>query len=244
MEKTIYVYENWSSSVPTLLGCLYVDDSKRKESYAFEYHVDWLKNNDSIILDPDLFLYNGRQYTPLDKKLFGLFSDSCPDRWGRLLMQRREAVAARKDNRKPKKLNESDYLLGVYDEARMGALRFSLKEGGAFESSDETLAIPPWVSLRKLESASIAFENDETGLEERWLRLLLAPGSSLGGARPKATVQDKDGSLWIAKFPSRHDESNSGAWEMTVHDLAGMCGLDVPEARLERFSENGSTFLI
>lgn len=244
MEKTIYVYENWSGDTPILLGKLYVDASKRSESYSFEYDAAWLKSGKSIVLDPDLFLYRGRQYTPLDKNLFGIFADSCPDRWGRLLMQRREAIAARKENRKPNKLNESDYLLGVYDAARMGALRFSLTEGGAFESSDEALATPPWVSLRKLESASIAFENDESGLEEKWLNQLLAPGSSLGGARPKATVQDVDGSLWIAKFPSRHDVSNSGAWEMTLHDLAQMCGLDVPAAKLETFSPNGATFII
>jgi serine/threonine-protein kinase HipA len=243
MTKTIYVYENWSSKTPVLLGCLYVDNVKRKETYSFEYDEEWLNTGNSIMLDPDLFLYRGRQYTPLDKNLFGLFSDSCPDRWGRLLMQRREAIIARKENRKPTKLNESDYLLGVYDEARMGALRFRLTKDGPFESSDESLATPPWVSLRKLESASIAFENDETGLEEKWLNQLLAPGSSLGGARPKATVQDVDGSLWIAKFPSRHDDYNSGAWEMTVHELAKLCGLNVPKARLETFSSNGSTFI-
>jgi serine/threonine-protein kinase HipA len=244
MERTIYVYENWSSNIPVLLGRLYVDNSKRKESYSFEYDIHWLKNSKTVVLDPDLLLYRGRQYAPLDKNLFGIFSDSCPDRWGRLLMQRREAITARKENRKPDKLNESDYLLGVYDAARMGALRFSLSEGGPFESSDEALATPPWVTLRKLESASIAFENDESGLQEKWLNQLLAPGSSLGGARPKATVQDTDGSLWIAKFPSKHDENNSGAWEMTIHDLAILCGLNVPDARLETFSSNGSTFII
>lgn len=245
MEKLIYVYENWSSESPILLGRLYVNKVKRSESYSFEYDESWLRNSDMrYILDPDLALYRGRQYTPLDKSLFGLFSDSCPDRWGRLLMQRREAIAARKEGRKPDKLNESDYLLGVYDAARMGALRFSLGEGSSFESSDESLATPPWVSLRKLESASIAFENDESGLEEQWLKQLLAPGSSLGGARPKATVQDVDGSLWIAKFPSKHDDTNSGAWEMTVHELARMCGLNVPEARLETFSPNGATFIV
>jgi serine/threonine-protein kinase HipA len=245
MEKTIYVYENWSGNTPVLLGRLYINQMKRNESYSFEYSEEWLRSSDAhYILDPDLMLYRGRQYTPLDKNLFGLFADSCPDRWGRLLMQRREAIAARKEGRKPQKLNESDYLLGVYDAARMGALRFSLAEGGQFESSDEALATPPWVSLRKLESASIAFENDESGLEEKWLKQLLAPGSSLGGARPKATVQDVDGSLWIAKFPSKHDDHNSGAWEMTAHELARLCGLNVPEACLESFSSNGDTFIV
>jgi serine/threonine-protein kinase HipA len=245
MEKTIYVYENCSSSTPVLLGRLYINQMRRNESYSFEYSDEWLRNSDAHrFLDPDLMLYRGRQYTPLDKSLFGLFADSCPDRWGRLLMQRREAITAQKEGRKPQKLNESDYLLGVYDAARMGALRFSLEEGGQFESSDEALATPPWVSLRKLESASIAFENDDSGLEEKWLNQLLAPGSSLGGARPKATVQDVDGSLWIAKFPSKHDDYNSGAWEMTAHELARLCRLNVPEARLESFSSTGDTFIV
>ncbi|ORU00553.1 HipA protein [Anaerovibrio sp. JC8] len=239
------MYENWSSTNPIILGRLYVDGDKRTEKFSFEYDDKWLLNNGAgITLDPELYLYRGRQYTPLGKQLFGLFSDSCPDRWGRLLLQRREAINARKENRRPNKLTESDYLLGVYDEARMGALRFSVDGGEHFEASDKSLATPPWVTLRTLEAAAFSFENDEDGFEEKWLNQLLAPGSSLGGARPKATVQDTDGVLWIAKFPSKHDTFNSGAWEMVVHDLAKMCGLNVPEARLETFSANGATFIV
>ena len=180
----------------------------------------------------------------MDKALFGVFADSCPDRWGRLLMKRRKAIQARKEKRKPKSLGESDYLLGVYDKARMGALRFKMNENGEFLSDDKELATPPWATLRTLEAASLGFESDESGLEEKWLKQLIAPGSSLGGARPKATVQDEKGDLWIAKFPSKHDEVNSGAWEKVVHDLAELCGLDVPEAKLETFSKKGSTFLV
>lgn len=189
-------------------------------------------------------LYKGRQYMPLDKPMFGIFADSCPDRWGRLLMKRREAIQARNEARKPKRLTDIDFLLGVYDETRMGGLRFCLKENGPFLSDDKELATPPWTTLRKLESASLAFEKNEDGMEEKWLKQLLAPGSSLGGARPKASVQAPDGSLWIAKFPSKHDDTNVGAWEMVVHDLAFMCGLNVPEAKLEHFSKTGSTFLV
>lgn len=159
-------------------------------------------------------------------------------------MKRREAITARREKRKPRQLGELDFLLGVYDQSRMGALRFAEQEGGPFLSNDKELATPPWTTLRKLESASIAFENDESGLEEKWLNQLLAPGSSLGGARPKATVQAPDGALWIAKFPSRHDEYNAGAWEMVVHELAKKCGLNVPDAKLETFSRSGSTFLV
>ena len=126
-------------------------------------------------------------------------------------MTRKEAVEAHKEDRKPRKLTDSDFLLGVYDKSRMGALRFSLTEGGEFVANEKAYATPPWVSLRTLENASFAFENDDSGLDERWLNELLAPGLSLGGARPKATVLAADGSLWIAKFPSKHDESNTGA---------------------------------
>ena len=244
-EKTIYVYENWSGAEPVLLGKMYVSYIRGKEQFAFEYDTSWLVTESAnYFLDPDLMLYNGRQYAPMDKTLFGVFADSCPDRWGRLLMQRREAVQARKEDRKPRSLGESDFLLGVYDKARMGALRFKTDDNDEFLSSEKDLATPPWTTLRALEAASIGFEQDESGLEEKWLKQLIAPGSSLGGARPKATVQDEKGNLWIAKFPSKHDEVNSGAWEKVVHDLAKICGLNVPEAKLETFSKNGSTFLV
>lgn len=244
-EKTIYVYEDWCGDAPALMGRLHVSSVRGKEQFAFEYETAWLTSEAAnYFLDPDLALYRGRQYVPMDKRIFGVFADSCPDRWGRTLMKRQEAIQARKENRKPKTLGESDYLLGVYDQARIGALRFKVQENGEFLADDKGLAIPPWVALRTLEAASLGFENDESGLEEKWLSQLLAPGSSLGGARPKATVQDAKGNLWIAKFPSKHDEPNIGAWEKVVHDLAKMCGLDVPEARLETFSKTGSTFLV
>lgn len=241
--KTIFVYENWLSDNPSLLGRLYVDTVRGGESYAFEYDDAWLSNPAAVMLDPDLNLYKGRQY-PIDKKNFGLFADSSPDRWGRVLMKRRERILADKEDRKPNILYESDFLLGVYDETRMGALRFSLEEGGTFLSDDKTTAAPPWATLRTLENASREFEKDERGLSDKWLNQLLKPGSSLGGARPKATVQDPNGELWIAKFPSKHDEGNTGAWEKVVHDLARMCGLNVPESKLEHFSKDGSTFLV
>jgi serine/threonine-protein kinase HipA len=243
IEKTIYVYYD-RKDFPALMGWLYVSESRGKEMFSFEYNNDWLRNADTgFVFDPDLQLYEGRQYA-LDKPLFGVFSDSCPDRWGRLLMKRKEAMLAREENRKPRALTESDYLLGVCDETRIGALRFSLEEIGVFLSAEKDLAAPPWTTLRTLESASLSFESDENGEEKKWLRQLLAPGSSLGGARPKASVQAPDGSLWIAKFPSKHDEWNSGAWEIVVHNLAIKCGLSVPATKLETFSETGSTFLV
>lgn len=244
-EKTIFVYECWSSERSSLMGCLFVNTLRGKESCSFEYDTGWLKaHSGQCFLDPDLQLYRGRQYAPMDKTLFGIFADSCPDRWGRLLMRRREAILAAREDRKPRQLSETDYLLGVHDEGRMGALRFSLQEGGPFLSSESDMAAPPWVALRELEAASLAFEQDEDTLNDRWLRQLLAPGSSLGGARPKATVRAADGTLWIAKFPSKQDEQNTGAWEQVAHELSKVCGLNVPESKLVRFSDAGSTYLV
>ena len=244
-EKLIYVYENWLTNEPSLIGILHSAFVRGTENFSFEYTPEWLHSgNSAFSLDPDLSLFNGRQYTPLNKELFGLFADSCPDRWGRLLMTRKEAIRARKEDRKPRRLTESDYLLGVYDKARMGALRFSIEKGGEFLSNEKASSTPPWVSLRDLENASVSFESEDNELDEQWLDKLLAPGSSLGGARPKATVQAPDGTLWIAKFPSIHDEYNCGAWEKVVHDLAMLCSLNVPESKLMFFSKNGGTFLV
>lgn len=243
-EKTIYVYDDFSFEKPELIGTLYVNVVKGGENYSFAYDDQWLKKtNLSVYLDPGLMPYTGRQY-PSGKSIFGLLADSSPDRWGRVLMNKRERILAEKEGRKPAKLYDSDYLLGVYDETRMGGLRFKSNPDGAFLSGDKTTAAPPWATLRSLEEASRNFENDETGLAEKWLQQLIKPGSSLGGARPKATVVDPKNQLWIAKFPSKNDENDTGAWEMVAHDLAGLCGLTVPEAKLEKFSALGSTYLV
>ena len=227
-EKKIYVFADFLPFQNELIGTIYVSQTRGKEFYSFEYEQSWLEKG-NMMLDPDLQLYKGRQYINDDKNIFGVFADSCPDRWGKRLMKRREELRAKKAGEKPRKLLESDYLLGVYDEARMGGLRFKTDSEGAFLSNDKEYATPPWTSLRELEQASFAFENDDTDLEGKWLKQLIAPGSSLGGARPKASVMAPDGSLWIAKFPSKHDDFNSGAWEMVAHDLAVKCGLNVPE---------------
>ena len=243
-EKTIFVYDDFSMQNPTLMGILYVNSLKGEESYSFEYDREWLKKTSlKITLDPALMPYSGRQY-PFGKAIFGLFSDSSPDRWGRVLMNKRERILAEKEGRKPAKLYDSDYLLGVYDEMRLGGIRFKTETNGAFLSDDKETAAPPWTSLRTLEEASRNFENDDTALSEKWLNQLIRPGSSLGGARPKATVIDPKEQLWIAKFPSKNDENDTGAWEMVTHDLAKLCGLHVPEAKLEKFSNLGSTYLV
>ena len=243
-EKTIFVYDDFSMQNPTLMGILYVNSLKGGESYSFEYDREWLKKTSlKITLDPELMPYSGRQY-PFGKTIFGLFSDSSPDRWGRVLMNKRERILAGKEGRKPAKLYDSDYLLGVDDEMRLGGIRFKTEPNGAFLSDDKETAAPPWASLRTLEEASRNFENDDTVVSEKWLNQLIRPGSSLGGARPKATVIDTKEQLWIAKFPSKNDENDTGAWEMVTHNLAELCGLHVPEAKLEKFSNLGSTYLV
>ena len=242
-EKKIYVFADFLDFHEELVGTIYVSQTRGKEFYSFEYSPAWLSHG-NMALDPDLKLYKGRQYLNDDKYIFGVFADSSPDRWGQKLMKRREELRAREASERPHKLLDSDFLLGVYDEARMGGLRFKTEPEGEFVSNEKDYATPPWTSLRELEEASRSFENDESELEGKWLKQLLAPGSSLGGARPKASVKAPDGSLWIAKFPSKHDDIDSGAWEMVLHDLAKLCGLNVPDAKTEKFSNLGTTYLV
>ena len=242
-EKNIYVFADFLSFHNEFLGTVHVSQTKGREFYSFEYDEQWLAK-DAMLLDPDLQWYRGRQYISDNKQAFGFLSDSAPDRWGRRLMNRREELRAKKGGEKPVKLMESDYLLGVFDESRMGGLRFKTDPDGEYVSNDTDFATPPWTSLRELEQAATEFEKNETSDNDFWLKQLLAPGSSLGGARPQASVLAPDGSMWIAKFPSKHDEFDSGAWEMVVHELALLCGINVPEARAEVFSSLGTTFLV
>lgn len=243
-KKIIFVYDHFTGNSPILLGKLYVDSVRGQESYSFEYDQNWLNmTNYSIMIDPELPPYRGRLF-PFGKNNFGVFADASPDRWGRVLMTKKERLNADKEKRKPRKLLESDFLLGVYDETRMGGIRLKLSEDGEFLSNDKETATPPWATLRSLEEASRHFEDDNLVIKEKWINQLIRPGSSLGGARPKATVIDPNGNLWIAKFPSKNDENNTGAWEKVVHDLAKMCGLDVPQSKIETFSKLGSTFLV
>ena len=243
--KNIYVYfaDQTEARTPALLGILSAHISRGKEIFSFDFDKEWLRNNPAQRLDPDLQLYAGAQFAT--KPNFGLFMDSAPDRWGRMLMQRREAVKARKAGVKAKILSESDYLLGVYDETRMGALRFKTEAEGKFLNDDSAMAAPPWARLRELEQASRRLATDDDDKESgKWIAMLLAPGSSLGGARPKASVTDLGGNLWIAKFPAHNDTSNAAAWDYATMRMASDAGLNVPQAKLEKFSRLGSTFLV
>lgn len=243
-DKTVYVYADWAGGRPVLAGRLYTDSLRGRETCAFEYADAWLAGQDPALpLDPDLQWYAGRQFAPPDKSMFGAFSDSCPDRWGRTLLRRWEAVRAATERRAPRQLTETDYLLAVPDQTRMGALRFSLQPDGPFLADGSEDAAPPWSALRSLEGASLRFEREEDA-PGACLRQLLMPCVSLGGARPKAVVRAADGALWIAKFPAANDVQNTEAWEWVIHELARACGLNVPESRLERLSDAGSTLLV
>ncbi len=247
IQKQIYVYADWVGlNGSKLLGILNVSLTRGKEIFNFEYDDDWLRSAPAQVLDPDLRLYSGPQYLSEGKSNFGIFLDSSPDRWGRMLMKKREAAAARKEGRTVNKLYESDFLLGVFDGHRMGGLRFKLDPNGDFLDNNSATASPPWAKLRDLEYASLQIE-EERDFEDpeylKWLKLLVVPGSSLGGARPKAGVIDPRNHLWIAKFPGKTDQFDIGAWEMVVHELALQSGIAVPEARIERFSSNFHTYL-
>lgn len=242
----ILVYADWRElKEPTLMGILSVTHTKGREVFSFAYDKYWLEKGAVQNLDPDLQLYSGPQYLSAEKKNFGIFLDSSPDRWGRVLMDRREAILAKKENRKAKILFEEDYLLGVFDLHRMGALRFKLDPKGSFLNDNTGLASPPWTSLRELEFASLQLENKELKDEDlaKWIRLLLAPGASLGGARPKASVTGPDESLWIAKFPSVNDKTDIGAWEMVAAELARNVGIQIPESMIKKFNNDHHTFL-
>jgi serine/threonine-protein kinase HipA len=246
-KREVFVYADWVGLTgPMLMGKLLVNRTRGKEIFAFEYDSEWMNSGFNIYLDPNLGLFKGQQYLPDDQPNFGIFLDSSPDRWGRLLMRRRDAAMSRKEGRKESTLYETDYLLGVFDGHRMGGIRFKTDPEGDFLNNQKEMASPPWTSLRDLENASLKLEREDAASDPeylKWLALLIAPGSSLGGARPKAGVLDKKNCLWIAKFPSVNDEQDAGAWEMVLHHLAEACGIIVPEARLLQFGSKHHTFL-
>lgn len=213
-------------------------------SISFAYHADWLEHVRVFPLDPELDLTAGEFY-PANGN-FGVFLDSCPDRWGQTLMERREAIEAQEGKRVARTLGPWDFLLGVQDCTRMGALRFSRPDDDTF-LADEALSAPPVTSLAELQV--VAFElsknkQDDLDLVKKWLQVLVAPGSSLGGARPKANVLEKDGEFWIAKFPAADDDYDVAAWEKVLHDMAGDCGVDVPKSRIEKIGNKYHTFLV
>lgn len=242
----ILVYADWKGlKEPELMGTLSITHTRGHAVCTFSYNKEWIKNGQAQNLDPDLQFYDGPQFLTGGKPNFGIFLDSSPDRWGRVLMDRREAILARRESRKIRPLFEEDYLLGVYDEHRMGALRFKLEVEGPFLNNDRCFAAPPWSSLRELEFASLQLEQDTLKEEEtlKWINILIAPGASLGGARPKASVIDEEGQLWIAKFPSAKDRIDIGGWEMVVNELGEKAGVKIAKGITRNFNNEQHTFI-
>ena len=249
MDTSTWVYADWilpdgkCFDTPQCIGKLTSSVIRNKEHFSFSYAAEWLNSPYALPIDPELQLFSGRQYSP--KQNFRIFLDSCPDRWGRLLMKRREAIIAREEQRRPRYLTEIDYLLGVHDQHRMGGIRFKTNPEGDFLDNSETLAVLPMKSLRELEQAVSWVESgDESDPDYlKWLNMLISPGSSLGGARPKASVIDTQQSLWIAKFPSRYDDYDVAAWEYLVYQLALKAGVTMSECKFLQTDGSYHTFL-
>lgn len=242
-KKDIWVYAHWKGlDNPKCIGVLTAQQAKGRKAFSFSYSDDWIMSEEQQLLDPDITWYKGQQY-PNGKENFGIFLDSMPDTWGRTLMRRRAAMIAFEQGKPAPVLYDTDYLLGVHDLSRMGALRLKTSPEGHFLDDDPHASTPPWASIRELQHAAALIESNNDTLEVRkWLTMLMAPGSSLGGARPKANIVDEEGNLWIAKFPSANDTIDKGAWEYLAYRLAVNAGIEMADCRLEKISGHRRTF--
>lgn len=227
-----YVYIDLDGVV-SAVGTLFARSARGRESATFHYASEWLNARDRFALQPALEVSPAPHYTAPGRALFGAIADSAPDRWGQTLLRREERRRAKAEERTPRSLLEIDFLLGVTDSVRQGALRFKQTEAGPFLAPDRQ-GVPPLVNLPRLLAATERFLLDEDSVED--LRLLLAPGSSLGGTRPKASVRDVSGDLLIAKFPKPDDEYRVVAWEAVALRLASRAGIPVSAHRLENIA--------
>lgn len=232
----LFVYGdfNWLES-PILIGEIGYESLRGSDSYSFKYDKEWLAKYGSIFLSADINNYTGQQYTQPGKDIFGCFSDALPDRWGRTLLNRREQILATEEKRPVRRLSSFDYLIGIDDFSRMGGFRFKENPDGKFINCEDSLRIPPLSDLRTLVVASMEFERSEGKNlmpEKKWIQQLVHPGTSLGGARPKAGVIDEDGRLCVAKFPSRKDDYDVALWEHHSHLLAKEAGVNAAVTRV------------
>jgi serine/threonine-protein kinase HipA len=239
----IWIYAHWLGMPdPKCIGILSAHQGKGRKSFSFEYDRNWIKSKEQFILDPDIRWYSGPQF-PQEKENFGVFMDSMPDTWGRTLMKRRAVQKAKDAGISVPTLYDIDFLLGVYDESRMGALRFKLDPNGDFLDNDSTFPTPPWSSVRELQYGADILESDADSEEvKKWLAILMAPGSSLGGARPKANILDENGHPWIAKFPSKNDTIDKAAWEFLAYRLAQTVGIEMAECKIQKVAGRYHTF--
>ena len=243
----IYVYAdfNWLKKVE-LVGELSMQSIRGKESYSFEFSKDWLKNYGSIQLSDDINNYTGIQYCQQNNEIFGCFADSLPDRWGRTLILRREQILAMEEKRPVRRLTEFDFLTGIDDYTRIGGFRYKIDPTGEFINTSNKLQIPPITEIKELVRASNEIELSEeknTLPQKKWLFQLIQPGTSLGGARPKATIIDENKHLYIAKFPSRNDLYDVGLWEHLSHLLAKESGLNCSESKVIKAGNKYHTLL-
>ncbi|HJC97447.1 MAG TPA: type II toxin-antitoxin system HipA family toxin [Candidatus Phocaeicola merdavium] len=245
--KKLYVFADFDwLKEPRLVGELSYESLRGSDSYGFCYSNEWLKDYGSLFLSDDLNNYPGQQYTAPDKDIFGCFSDTLPDRWGRTLINRREQILAKDEKRPVRRLSSFDYLIGIEDFSRMGGFRFKESMDGDYINASETLRIPPLTDIRELIAASSEIEKSEEEdqlPEMRWIAQLVQPGSSLGGARPKASVLDENKNLCIAKFPSRKDDYDAGLWEYFSHLLAKKAGINAAETRVISTNDKYHTLL-
>ena len=220
---------------PELVGELCYEKLRGSDSYAFRFDDNWLKFHAGIKLSEDINNYPGLQYTQPGNDIFGCFSDALPDRWGRTLLKRREQIQASEEKRAVRNLSSFDYLMGIDDFSRMGGFRLKRELDGDFINVSPSLKIPPLTELRQLVLASQEVEKSEENdvlPEKKWIAQLIQPGTSLGGARPKAGVLDDSGNLCIAKFPSRKDDYDTGLWEHFSHLLARKAGIYAAQTKV------------
>ena len=234
--KRLYVYADfdWLDEAE-LMGELTCDTVRGNETYGFSFAREWLAQHGDVFFGEDLRNYPGVQYTSPEKDIFSCFSDALPDRWGRTLLNRREQIVASEEKRPVRRLNSFDYLVGIDDESRMGGFRFSEIPGGKYINCDASLRVPPLANVIELMQAAHEIEASEelhVLPSKRWLMQLLRPGTSLGGARPKATVKDDDGNLAVAKFPSRKDDYDVALWEHFCHVMGRKAGINVADTHV------------
>ena len=245
--RKIYVYADFDwLKTAVLVGELGYESLRGTDSYSFCYDHNWLRQYSDLYLSADINNYTGLQFTQPDRDIFGCFGDALPDRWGRLLLNRREQIRAQEEKRPVRKLSSYDYLLGIDDYSRMGGFRFKELPDGEFINCDATLRIPPLTDIQVLVAASMEVEkSEERNLlpDKKWLLQLVHPGTSLGGARPKAGVLNEEGELCVAKFPSRNDEYDIGLWEHLSHLLAKEAGVEAAETRAITAGEKYHTLL-
>lgn len=245
--KKIYVYADfdWLKEAE-LVGVLGYESLRGSDSYSFEFSPNWIQKYNAIHLSEDLRNYTGMQYMRPGNDIFCCFSDALPDRWGRTLLLRREQLLAQEECRPVRRLSSFDFLVGLDDYSRMGGFRFKESPDGEFINSDSSLRIPPLTDLQELLTACKEIEKNEeknTLPDKKWITQLFQPGSSLGGARPKANVVGSDGSLLIAKFPSLADDYDVELWEYFYHLLARTAGIKVAETEVVHTNEKFHTLL-